>query len=129
MTKSWKKENTQRMIVTYTYDKYKESEEYEDTFRIIEGTLAYVNMPMANSFLNIKDDNTGKVVSIAFGLILKIEWDTMPKWTQLSETQVVDSATMRLKNLDNELEIQRNNMAQQEALSEMLDKSGVSESS
>ena len=129
MTKSWKKENTQRMIVTYTYDKYKESEEYEDTFRIIEGTLAYVNMPMANSFLNIKDDNTGKVVSIAFGLILKIEWDTMPKWTQLSESQVVDSATMRLKNLDNELEIQRNNMAQQEALSEMLDKSGVSESS
>lgn len=128
MTKSWKKENTQRMTVTYTYDKYKESEEYEDTFRIIEGTLAYVNMPMANSFLNIRDDNTGKIVSIAFGLILKIEWDTMPKWTQLSESQVVDSATMRLKNLDNELEIQRNNMAQQEALSEMLDKSGVSES-
>jgi hypothetical protein len=128
MTKSWKKENTQRMRVTYTYDKYKEAEEYKDTFRVIEGTLAYVNMPMANSFLNIVDENTGKVVSIAFGLILKIEWDTMPKWTQLSESQVVDSATMRLKNLDNELEIQRNNMAQQEALSEMLDKSGVSES-
>ena len=103
--------------------------EYEDTFRVIEGTLAYVNMPMANSFLNILNEKTGKVVSIAFGLILKIEWDTMPKWTQLSEEQVVDSATMRLKNLDNELEIQRNNMAQQEALSEMLDKSGVSESS
>jgi len=128
MTKSWKKENTQRMRVTYTYDKYKEAEEYKDTFRVIEGTLAYVNMPMANSFLNIVDENTGKVVSIAFGLILKIEWDTMPKWTQLSESQVVDSATMRLKNLDNELEIQRNNMAQQEALSEMLDKGGVSES-
>lgn len=129
MTKSWKKENTQRMRVTYTYDKYKEAEEYRDTFRVIEGTLAYVNMPMANSFLNIVNENTGKVESIAFGLILKIEWDTMPKWTQLSESQVVDSATMRLKNLDNELEIQRNNMAQQEALSEMLDKSGVSESS
>lgn len=128
MTKSWKKENTQRMRVTYTYDKYKEAEDYKDTFRVIEGTLAYVNMPLANSFLNIRNENTGKVESIAFGLILKIEWDTMPKWTQLSESQVVDSATMRLKNLDNELEIQRNNMAQQEALSEMLDKNGVSES-
>ena len=129
MVKKWKRENTQRMRVTYTYDKYKEAEEYRDTFRVIEGTLAYVNMPLANSFLNILNENTGKVESIAFGLILKIEWDTMPKWTQLSEAQVVDSATMRLKNLDNELEIQRNNMAQQEALSEMLDKTGVSESS
>ena len=128
MVKKWKKENTQKMTVTYTYDKYKEADEYPDTFRLIEGTLAYVNMPMANSFLNIRDDNTGKIVSIAFGLILKIEWDSMPKWTQLTEAQVVDSATMRLKNLDNELEIQRNNMSQQEALSEMLDKSPVSES-
>tara|TARA_R110002167_G_scaffold3375_5_gene16425 strand:- start:6260 stop:6658 length:399 start_codon:yes stop_codon:yes gene_type:complete len=128
MTKSWKKENTQRMIVTYTFDKYKEADDYEDTFRIIEGTLAYVNMPMANSFLNIRDAFSGKIISIAFGLILKIEWDTMPKWTQLTESQVVDSATMRLKNLDNELEIQRNNMSQQEELSKMLDKSSVSES-
>ena len=128
MTKSWKKENTQRMTVTYTFDKYKEADDYEDTFRIIEGTLAYVNMPMANSFLNIRDAFSGKIISIAFGLILKIEWDTMPKWTQLTESQVVDSATMRLKNLDNELEIQRNNMSQQEELSKMLDKSSVSES-
>jgi len=128
MTKSWKKENTQRMIVTYTFDKYKEADDYEDTFRIIEGTLAYVNMPMANSFLNIRDAFSGKIISIAFGLILKIEWGTMPKWTQLTESQVVDSATMRLKNLDNELEIQRNNMSQQEELSKMLDKSSVSES-
>lgn len=128
MTKSWKKENTQKMTVTYSMDKYKEAEDYSSTLQEIEGTLAYVNMPMANSFLNMKEKHTGKIVSIAFGLILKIEWDTMPKWTQLSEEQVVDSATMRLKNLDNELEIQRNNMAQQQALSEMLDKSGVSES-
>ena len=128
MTKSWKKENTQKMTVTYSMDKYKEAEDYSSTLQEIVGTLAYVNMPMANSFLNMKEKHTGKVVSIAFGLILKIEWDTMPTWTQLSESQVVDSATMRLKNLDNELEIQRNNMAQQEALSEMLDKSGVSES-
>lgn len=126
MVKNWKKENTQKMKVTYTYDKYKESDEYEDTFRIIEGTLAYVNMPMANSFLNIKDDNTGKIVSIAFGLILKIEWDTMPKWTQMTEQQVVDSAKFRLKNLDNELEIQRNNFSQKEEMDKMLEKdSGV----
>ena len=125
MTKSWKKENTQRMIVTYTFDKYKEADDYEDTFRIIEGTLAYVNMPMANSFMNIRDANTGKVVSIAFGLILKIEWGVMPKWTQMTESQVVDSATYRLKNLDNELEIQRNNFSQKEDMDKMLDSSGM----
>ena len=125
MTKSWKKENTQRMTVTYTFDKYKEADDYEDTFRIIEGTLAYVNMPMANSFMNIRDANTGKVVSIAFGLILKIEWGVMPKWTQMTESQVVDSATYRLKNLDNELEIQRNNFSQKEDMDKMLDSSGM----
>tara|TARA_R110000744_G_scaffold161082_1_gene277549 strand:- start:3222 stop:3608 length:387 start_codon:yes stop_codon:yes gene_type:complete len=125
MTKSWKKENTQRMTVTYTFDKYKEADDYEDTFRIIEGTLAYVNMPMANSFLNIRDAITGKVVSIAFGLILKIEWGVMPKWTQMTESQVVDSATYRLKNLDNELEIQRNNFSQKEDMDKMLDSSGM----
>lgn len=126
MVKKWKKENTQRMRVTYTYDKYKEAEEYKDTFRVIEGTLAYVNMPLANSFLNILNENTGKVESIAFGLILKIEWDTMPKWTQMTEQQVVDSARFRLKNLDNELEIQRNNFKQKEEMDKMLEKdSGV----
>jgi len=125
MTKSWKKENTQRMTVTYTFDKYKEADDYEDTFRIIEGTLAYVNMPMANSFLNIRDAITGKVVSISFGLILKIEWGAMPKWTQMTENQVVDSATYRLKNLDNELEIQRNNFSQKEDMDKMLDSSGM----
>jgi hypothetical protein len=125
MTKSWKKENTQRMTVTYTFDKYKEADDYEDTFRIIEGTLAYVNMPMANSFLNIRDAITGKVVSISFGLILKIEWDTMPKWTQMTESQVVDSATYRLKNLDNELEIQRNNFSQKEDMDKMLKSTGM----
>ena len=125
MTKSWKKENTQRMTVTYTFDKYKEADDYEDTFRIIEGTLAYVNMPMANSFMNIRDANTGKVVSIAFGLILKIEWGVMPKWTQMTESQVVDSATYRLKNLDNELEIQRNNFSQKEDMDKMLDSNGM----
>jgi len=82
-------------------------------------------MPMANSFMNIRDANTGKVVSIAFGLILKIEWGVMPKWTQMTENQVVDSATYRLKNLDNELEIQRNNFSQKEDMDKMLDSNGM----
>jgi len=82
-------------------------------------------MPMANSFLNIRDAITGKVVSISFGLILKIEWGAMPKWTQMTENQVVDSATYRLKNLDNELEIQRNNFSQKEDMDKMLDSSGM----
>jgi hypothetical protein len=47
----------------------------------------------------------------------------MPKWTVLTETQVVDSATMRLKNLDNELEIQKNNFEQELRLKETRDKS------
>tara|TARA_R100000742_G_C4276272_1_gene97229 strand:+ start:1379 stop:1774 length:396 start_codon:yes stop_codon:yes gene_type:complete len=120
--KSWKKENTQKMTVTYSMDKYKEAEDYSSTLQTIEGTLAYVNMPMANSFLNIKERHTGNIVSIAFGLILKIEWDTMPKWTQMTEQQVVDSAKFRLKNLDNELEIQRNNFSQKEEMDKMLEK-------
>ena len=50
----------------------------------------------------------------------------MPKWTKMSEEQVVDSAKFRLKNLDNELEIQRNNFSQREEMDKMLEKdSGV----
>tara|TARA_R100001163_G_scaffold65780_1_gene64778 strand:+ start:1900 stop:2292 length:393 start_codon:yes stop_codon:yes gene_type:complete len=123
--KSWKKENTQKMTVTYSMDKYKEAEDYSSTLQTIEGTLAYVNMPMANSFLNVRGKD-GNVTSIAFGLVLKIEWGDMPKWTKMSEEQVVDSAKFRLKNLDNELEIQRNNFSQREEMDKMLEKdSGV----
>ena len=120
--KSWKKDNKLIMKVTYSMDKYKEDENYNDNLSIIEGEMIYVNMPMANSFLNIKT-NAGDMVSIAYPLVMKIEWLHMPKWTHLSETQVVDSAQMRLLNLDNELEIQRNTFQQQEALKEAMENS------
>ena len=46
----------------------------------------------------------------------------MPEWTRLNESQVVDSAVMRLKNLDNELEIQKNTFDQEARLKESLEK-------
>ena len=103
-------------------DKYKESEEYGNTLEVIEGEMIYINMPMANSFLNVKTD-AGAIMSIAYPLVMQVEWLHIPKWTVLTETQVVDSATMRLKNLDNELEIQKNNFEQELRLKETRDKS------
>ena len=120
--KSWKKENKLKMRVTYSMDKYKESEEYGNTLEVIEGEMIYINMPMANSFLNVKTD-AGAIMSIAYPLVMQVEWLHMPKWTVLTETQVVDSATMRLKHLDNELEIQKNNFEQELRLKETRDKS------
>jgi hypothetical protein len=113
--KSWKKENKLIMKVTYSMDKYKESEDYANNLQTIEGEMIYVNMPMANSFLNIKTSD-GEMLSSAYQLVMKIEWQHMPKWTHLSEQQVVDSASMRLKNLDNELEVQKQQFAQHAAL-------------
>jgi hypothetical protein len=46
--KSWKKENKLNMRVTYSMDKYKESEDYGESLETIEGEMIYVNMPMAN---------------------------------------------------------------------------------
>jgi hypothetical protein len=82
--------------------------------------MIYVNMPMANSFLNLKTKE-GQMVSIAYPLVMKIEWLTMPKWTLLEERQVVDSAVFRIKNLDNELEIQKNSFDQEQRLKEAKD--------
>jgi hypothetical protein len=118
--KSWKKENKLNMRVTYSMDKYKESEDYGESLETIEGEMIYVNMPMANSFLNLKTKE-GQMVSIAYPLVMKIEWLTMPKWTLLEERQVVDSAVFRIKNLDNELEIQKNSFDQEQRLKEAKD--------
>ena len=112
---SWKKENKLRLKVTYTLDKYKESDSYDDNLTTIEGEVTYVNMPFANSFLNLELDD-GNIISIAYPLVLTMEWVDMPKWTKLTEAQVVDSARMRLKNLDNELEMQKNTFDQEERL-------------
>lgn len=109
------------MKIYYTLDKYRESDKYKETIEIIEGEMSYVNMPLASTFMNIETPE-GDFVSISRDCILKIEWITMPKWTLLNEKQVVDSAEMRLKNLDNELEIQRNTFDQEERLKNTVDK-------
>ena len=119
--KSWRKENKLIMKVTYSMDKYKEAENYKEQMEVVEGEMIYVNMPMANSFLNLRTKE-GDMLSIAYPLVMKIEWVHMPEWTRLNESQVVDSAVMRLKNLDNELEIQKNTFAQEARLKESLEK-------
>tara|TARA_B100000029_G_scaffold516724_1_gene633273 strand:+ start:1046 stop:1423 length:378 start_codon:yes stop_codon:yes gene_type:complete len=119
--KSWRKENKLIMKVTYSMDKYKEAENYKEQMEVVEGEMIYVNMPMANSFLNLRTKE-GDMLSIAYPLVMKIEWVHMPEWTRLNETQVVDSAVMRLKNLDNELEIQKNTFDQEARLKESLEK-------
>ena len=119
--KSWRKENKLIMKVTYSMDKYKEAENYKEQMEVVEGEMIYVNMPMANSFLNLRTKE-GDMLSIAYPLVMKIEWVHMPEWTRLNESQVVDSAVMRLKNLDNELEIQKNTFDQEARLKESLEK-------
>ena len=79
--------------------------------------MIYVNLPFASTFVNLETD-TGKMLSISRDCVLKIEWLNLPKWTLLNEKQVVDSAKMRMKNLDNELEMQKNQFAQDKALEE-----------
>ena len=118
---SWRKENKLIMKVTYSMDKYKEAENYKEQMEVVEGEMIYVNMPMANSFLNLRTKE-GDMLSIAYPLVMKIEWVHMPEWTRLNESQVVDSAVMRLKNLDNELEIQKNTFDQEARLKESLEK-------
>ena len=119
--KSWRKENKLIMKVTDSMDKYKEAENYKEQMEVVEGEMIYVNMPMANSFLNLRTKE-GDMLSIAYPLVMKIEWVHMPEWTRLNESQVVDSAVMRLKNLDNELEIQKNTFDQEARLKESLEK-------
>ena len=104
-----------RLKVTYTLDKYRESDNYLDTLGIVEGEMAYVNTPMANTFLNIQTDD-GDFISISRDLILKVNWIKLPKWSILSEEQVVDAAKMRLKNLDLEIKMQKEQFDQEERM-------------
>ena len=112
---SWKKENKMRLKVTYTLDKYRESDNYLDTLGIVEGEMAYVNTPMASTFLNIETDE-GEFISISRDLILKVEWIKLPSWSMLTEEQVVDAAKMRLKNLDMEIKMQKQQFDQEERM-------------
>ena len=115
--KKWKKQNKTRMKVWYTMDKYRESSEYLATIETIEGYQAYLNTPMASSYVNIEIE-TGEIVSISRELVLKVRFLNLPDWTLLGETQVSDAAKMRILNLDNDLEHQREAFDQEKRLRE-----------
>ena len=117
---SWKKENKMRLKMWYSLDKYRESENYSDTVQTLEGEMYYVNTPLAGSFITV-EDKEGNITSISRELVLKIEWETLPKWSILNETQVVDSAKMRLTNLDHEIKQAREHLDQEKRLKESLD--------
>jgi len=114
--KNWKKENRTKMKVWYTMDKYREAENYLDSIETVEGYQSYLNTPMAQSFINMETDNG--YVSISRELVLKVEFDALPKWTILKEPHIVDAAKMRIKSLENDIEIQRNTFDQEERLRE-----------
>jgi|TARA_R100001463_G_scaffold127221_1_gene185191 hypothetical protein len=119
--KSWKKENRMMMKVWYSLDKYKESEEYLESVQTLEGEVYYVNTPHAGSFLSLRDKD-GNITSISRELVLKIEWQKLPKWAVLSEKQVVDSAKLRMRNLDNEISQSIEHLDNEKRLKEELDK-------
>lgn len=117
---SWKKENKMKLKMWYSLDKYRESENYSDTVQTLEGEMYYVNTPLAGSFITV-EDKEGKITSISRELVLKIEWETLPKWSLLNETQVVDSAKMRLMNLDHEIQQGKDHLDQEKRLKETLE--------
>ena len=116
---SWKKTNKTMLRIHYSMDKYRENEEGMP-IETLEGELAYVNLPFASTFLNIEGKD-GKMYSISRDCIFKIDWLSLPKWTKLTESHVVDSAKMRLKNLSREIEEEQKRFNSQEALDDMLD--------
>ena len=119
--KSWKKENRMMMKIWYSMDKYKESKDYLESVQVLEGEMYYVNTPLAGSFLTIRDKD-GKIASISRELVLKIVWQELPKWAVLSEKQVVDSAKLRMRNLDNEISQSIEHLDNEKRLKEELDK-------
>jgi len=116
---SWKKTNKTVCRVYYSMDKYRETEE-SISVKTVEGEMVYVNMPFASTFVNIEDSD-GKMTSISRDCILKVDWLKLPKWALLTEGQVVDSAEMRLKNLDREITEEKKRFNSQENLDKMLD--------
>jgi hypothetical protein len=116
----WNKKNRTTMKVWYSMDKYREDEKYGDNVQSVEGNMAYLNTPMASSYLNLETKEG--IISISRELILKIEWLNTPAWCILNEKEVVDAAKMRLKHLKNDLEIQKNNFEQEQKLAELKEK-------
>jgi len=117
---SWKKENRMKLKMWYSLDKYRESESYANTVQTLEGEMYYVNTPLAGSFITVEDSD-GKITSVSRDLVLKIEWETLPNWSVLNEKQVVDSAKMRLQNLDFEIGQAQNHLDQEKRLKDALD--------
>jgi len=120
---SWRKENKLSMRIYYSLDKYREAENHSESIECIEGEMSYVNMPFASTFVNLMLPD-GNFVSISRDCILKIEWLKLPKWTLLSEKQVVESAKLRLENLTKDIKDQKLHLRNEQNLEEMLDKSG-----
>jgi len=116
--KSWKKENEIKMTVSYTFDKYKEHDDQAAGVKEITGTMYYVNTPLAGSFLSIKSDD-GEIRSISRELILSIVWHQLPKWSVMSEKQIVDSAKLRIENLNAEIAQGLEHLAQERKLREV----------
>ena len=114
---SWNKKNKLKLKIFYTMDKYREDVGLD--ILELEGEMTYVNMPFASTFVNIETSD-GKYVSISRDCILRVDWINLPKWTLLTEQQVTDSAKVRLLNLTNELEIQKNNHEQEKKVQEAI---------
>jgi len=114
--KNWKKENATKMKVWYSLDKYRESEQFSESIITVEGYQAYLNTPMAASYVNLQVDDT--IICISRELVLKVELYKPPKWTILDEPHVSDAAKMRILNLDNDIEIQKNQFDQEKRMRE-----------
>ena len=118
--KDWKKTNRTKMKVHYTLDKYREAKDFLNTIEVIEGFQAYLNTPMAQSFINMETMD-GSYVSISRELVLKVEYNGLPEWTLVNESRIVDAAQLRLLSLDNDIEIQKTQFDQEKRLRETLD--------
>ena len=104
------------MKVWYSMDKYREANNYLETIEVVEGFQAYLNTPMASSYINLETDKG--YISISRELVLKVEFDSLPKWTVLGEGHVADAAKMRIVGLENDIEIQKNTFDQERRLKE-----------
>ena len=118
---NWNKENEIKMTVSYTYDKYKEHDDQASGVKTVTGKMYYVNTPLAGSFLSIKCDS-GEILSISRELILSIEWHELPKWSVMTEKQIVDSAKLRIRNLDLEISQGLEHLEQERRLKESKNK-------
>ena len=118
--KKWNKKNRTRMKVWYSLDKYRESDNYSETVETLEGFQAYLNTPMAASYVNI-EIGTGEIVAISRELVIKVHFYELPSWTTLGEKHVSEAAEMRILNLENDIEIQKNSFEQDKRMRELKD--------